>query len=154
MQQHKYGNLKFFIDLHGHVNKMGTFIYGNALKGVSQIENKLFAKLMSLNSLNFEYADCKFSEALMNVKDNIDGLSREGCSRVSIYKETLIPNCYTIETSFHGSKRCYPLPAKTNKIKKTVEPEQPLTNPSSRIYEGKPAIYTPEIYEDMGRVTY
>ena len=151
MQQHEYGLLKMFIDLHGHVNKMGTFLYGNAIRGLPQIENVLFAKLMSLNSLNFDFADCNFTEANMVVKDRIDGLSREGASRVAMYKATSLPNCYTIETSFQGSKKLNTLASKFNKLKKAIEPEQPITNPYSKLYEGKPAIYVPEIYEDIGR---
>ena len=139
-----------FIDLHGHVNKMGTFLYGNALKNGPQIENILFAKLLSLNSLNFDFDDCNFSENIMAIKDKVVGLSREGSSRVAIYKETLLPNCYTIEASFHGSKKLNPIPTKRN----AVEPKEPLTDPQSAIYNGKPAVYTPEIYEDMGRVIF
>jgi len=151
LQQHHYGVLKMFIDLHGHVNKMGTFLYGNALKDNSQVDNVLFAKLLSLNSLNFDFADCNFTQGNMVVKD-WDGLSREGCSRVAIYKETCLPNCYTIETSFQGSKRINYLPPKFNKLKKMIEPESGLTNAHSKIYGASSAIYTPEIYEDMGRV--
>eukprot|EP01022_Parablepharisma_sp_SALTPOND_P032162 TRINITY_DN830_c0_g1_i1.p3 TRINITY_DN830_c0_g1~~TRINITY_DN830_c0_g1_i1.p3 ORF type:complete len:369 (+),score=53.67 TRINITY_DN830_c0_g1_i1:8381-9487(+) len=141
-----------FIDLHGHVNKMGTFLYGNAIKGLPQIENVLFAKLLSLNSINFDFGDCNFTESNMVAKDRIDGLSREGSSRVAMYKETSLPNCYTIETSFQGSRKMNLLAPKFNKVKKAIESEQPLTNPYSKLYDGKPAIYTPEIYEDMGRV--
>jgi len=139
------------IDLHGHVNKMGTFLYGNALKGMQQIENMLFAKLLTLNSVNFDFADCNFTESNMVVKDRIDGMSREGSSRVAIYKETSIPNCYTIETSFQGSKKANFLAPKFNKLKKAIESELPITNPNSKIYDGKPAVYNPEIWEDMGR---
>jgi len=141
-----------FIDLHGHVNKIGTFLYGNSIKGLPQVENVLFAKLLSLNSLNFDFDGCDFKESNMVVKDHIDGLSREGSSRVAIYKETLLPSCYTIEASFHGSRKLNALPAKYNKLRKINEVEQAITNSHSKIYEGKPAIYTPEIYEDIGRV--
>eukprot|EP00826_Nyctotherus_ovalis_P049366 TRINITY_DN595_c0_g6_i1.p2 TRINITY_DN595_c0_g6~~TRINITY_DN595_c0_g6_i1.p2 ORF type:complete len:158 (+),score=53.05 TRINITY_DN595_c0_g6_i1:1171-1644(+) len=154
MQQHKYGALKMFIDLHGHVNRMGTFLYGNALKEGAQIENMLFAKLLSLNSLNFDFGDCSFAEENMVARDWNDGLSRDGSSRVAIYKETLLPNCYTIEAGFHGSKRLNNLPPKYNKIKKSIEPEHILTNPHSKLYAGKPAVYTIEMYEDMGRVRF
>eukprot|EP00826_Nyctotherus_ovalis_P038170 TRINITY_DN3562_c0_g5_i2.p1 TRINITY_DN3562_c0_g5~~TRINITY_DN3562_c0_g5_i2.p1 ORF type:complete len:262 (+),score=32.77 TRINITY_DN3562_c0_g5_i2:1186-1971(+) len=141
-----------YIDLHGHVNKMGTFLYGNALKDSSQVNNILFAKLLALNSVNFEFGECNFTEANMMVKDKADGLSREGCSRVAIYKETSLPNCYTIEASFQGSKRMKPLPQKYNRIKEAAEDEDELTDLRSRVYEGRPAVYTPEILGDMGRV--
>lgn len=131
---------------------MGTFLYGNAIKGIPQINNILFAKLMALNSLNFDSQDCNFTEGNMVVKDQLDGMSREGCSRVAIYKDTNLVNCYTIEASFQGSKKLNILPSKLNKIKKCLESETLITNPYSKIYEGKPAIYTPEIFEDIGRV--
>jgi len=142
------------IDLHGHVNKMGTFLYGNALKDDAQVDNILFAKLLSLNSVNFEFNECNFTEANMKVKDKADGLSREGSSRVAIYRETLLPNCYTIEASFQGSKRMKSLPPKYNRIKEIIEEEDELTDLHSAIYEGKPAIYTPKILGDMGRVKF
>jgi len=152
MQQHKYGVLKMFIDLHGHISRMNTFLYGNALKEAAQVENILFAKLLSMNSLNFNYDDSSFAEENMAAVDWGDELSREGSSRVAIYKATSLANCYTIEASFHGSKRLNNLAPKYNKIKKCIEPEDTLTNRYSKFYEGKSAIYTPEIYEDMGRV--
>jgi hypothetical protein len=152
MQQHKSGGLKFYIDLHGHVNKLGTFIYGNALQGSPQVENLLFARLLSLNSLHFDYPSCNFTEANMVTKDRFDGASREGCSRVAIYQETGLINCYTIEASYQGSKRLNALPGKFIRAKKVVEPETPTTNPHSKLYEGKDGAYTPEIFADMGRV--
>ena len=47
--------------------------------------NMLFPRLMSLNSLNFDFAECSFSEKLMNAKDGGSGLSREGSGRVGIW---------------------------------------------------------------------
>ncbi len=60
----------------------------------------LFAKLVSLNSLNFDFAECNFSEKLMNVKDKGCGLSREGSGRVGIYKATGLLHSYTLECNF------------------------------------------------------
>ena len=154
IQQHEYGNLKFYIDLHGHVNKYSTFIYGNALKGFDQVSNILFAKLLSMNSLHFDFASCNFTESNMKVKDKIDGTSREGCSRVAIYQETGLVNCYTIEASFMGAKRMNNLSAKFVKEKNVIEHEALITNPHSKLYEGKGGSYTPEIYGDMGRVSF
>eukprot|EP00826_Nyctotherus_ovalis_P048625 TRINITY_DN5747_c0_g5_i1.p1 TRINITY_DN5747_c0_g5~~TRINITY_DN5747_c0_g5_i1.p1 ORF type:complete len:153 (-),score=27.02 TRINITY_DN5747_c0_g5_i1:591-1049(-) len=141
-----------FIDLHGHVNRIGTFLYGNSIRGLQQVENVVFAKLLSLNSLNFEFDDCNFKESNMTAKDNLDGLTREGSSRVAIYKATQLPNCYTVEASFHGSRRLNSLPAKFNSLRNTVEAEDIFTNTQSRLYDGRPAVYSPLLYEDMGRV--
>lgn len=60
----------------------------------------LFAKLVSLNSLNFDFQECSFSEKLMNAKDAGSGLSREGSGRVGIYKATGLINCYTLECHY------------------------------------------------------
>ena len=139
------------MDLHGHVSRTGTFLYGNNLKGEAHVENVLFAKLMSLNSINFHFDKCNFSEANMIARDKIDGLTREGSSRVAIYKETGLVNCYTIETSFQGFKKFNLLAPKYNKVKKHIEAEQALTDLNSKYYKGKMAIYTPEVYEEIGR---
>jgi hypothetical protein len=66
----------------------------------------------------------------------------------------LLANCYTIEASFQGSKRIKPLPPKYNCIKEITEEDDELTNPHSIIYEDKPAVYTPKILGDMGRVRF
>jgi len=48
------------------------------------LKNQLLPKLISLNCLNFDFLECSFSDQMMKVKDNADGLSREGCSRVAV----------------------------------------------------------------------
>jgi hypothetical protein len=131
---------------------MGTFLYGNSIKGPQHVDNVLFAKLLAINSLNFEFDECNFKESNMVAKDGLDGLTREGSGRVAIHKETQLPNCYTIEASFQGSKKLHSLPAKFNSLRKALEPEDSLTNPQSKVYNNKPAVYTPAIYEDIGRV--
>lgn len=136
------------------MNKYSTFIYGNALKGTEQMYNILFAKLLSLNSLHFDFIGCNFAESNMTVKDKIDGASREGSSRVAIYQETKLINCYTIEASFYGAKRMNAIPAKFIKDKKLIEQEMPITNPFSKIYKGRNGAYNPEIYGDIGRVFF
>jgi len=60
-------------------------MFGNNLKGEEMLKNMLLPKLVSLNSLNFDWMECSFLEGMMNVKDKKDGLPREGCGRVSIY---------------------------------------------------------------------
>lgn len=60
----------------------------------------LFAKLVSMNCLNFDFAECSFAEKLMSVKDKGCGLSREGSGRVAVYKATGLVRCYTLECNF------------------------------------------------------
>jgi hypothetical protein len=45
---------------------MGMQIRCNALKDNAQVENILFAKLLSVN---FEFSECNFTEANMKAKD-------------------------------------------------------------------------------------
>jgi hypothetical protein len=75
-------------------------MYGNALQGDLQVENLMLAKMISLNSCNFDYEECGFSEKMMNCKDKRDGLSREGSGRVGIFNATGITHCYTLECNY------------------------------------------------------
>ena len=86
-----------FVDLHGHASKRGCFIYGNHFDDLAvQTENMLYPKLVSLNSANFDFGYCVFSEKNMYWKDKRDGLSKEGSARVGIYKATGIIRRYAI----------------------------------------------------------
>ena len=85
MQQSDAGKLFMFCDMHAHASKRGCFMFGNALQGEKHLENLLLPRLVSLNSLNFDFVECSFSEKIMNCKDKRDGLSREGCGRVGIF---------------------------------------------------------------------
>lgn len=60
----------------------------------------IFPKLVSMNSLNFDFAECSFNEKLMNIKDRGCGLSREGSGRVGIYRATGLIHSYTLECNF------------------------------------------------------
>lgn len=96
--------------------------------------NMLFAKLVSMNSLNFDFAECSFSEKLMNVKDRGSGLSREGSGRVGIFKATNLVHCYTLECNFQTGKRINHLPPKIRKDTGEIEPEIPITDHNSKFY--------------------
>jgi hypothetical protein len=79
-------------------------MFGNALTGEAHLKNTLFPRLVSLNSINFDYSECCFADKLMTVKDRKDGLSREGCGRVALYKATSNPLCYTLECNYASGK--------------------------------------------------
>ena len=76
-------------------------MFGNSLPIVSeQVENMCLARVISLNSVDFDFNQCSFAESNMNAVDKNGGLSREGSGRVSIWKATGIPNCYTLECHY------------------------------------------------------
>jgi hypothetical protein len=105
-----------------------------------------------MNSLNFDFVECSFSEKMMNVKDKKDGLSREGAGRVSIYKATDLALCYTLECNYASGRRLNHLSAKLNKNTGEIEPELPITDIHSKTYQdSKTPTYTIEIFEDVGR---
>lgn len=151
VQQNQFGLLKCYLDLHGHASKKGCFIFGNNLKGEDQAQNMLFARLISLNSLNFDFQECSFSEKLMSVKDNGSGLSREGSGRVGIHKATGLINCYTLECHYQTGKRINFLTQKLNINTGLVEPESEATDRNSKIYrENRTPNYCVDIFEDVG----
>ena len=129
-------------------------MFGNALTGEAQLKNMLLPKLVSFNSLNFDFVECSFSEKMMNCKDKKDGLSREGSGRVAIYKATGNPLCYTLECNYASGRRINHLSQKINKITGEIQPDSPITDSQSKIYTGletKAPPYTIEIFEDVGR---
>ena len=95
----------------------------------------LLPKLISMNTLNFDFIECSFADKLMNVKDRKDGLSRDGCGRVSIMKMTGLPNCYTLECNYASGRRINHLAPKFSKVTGTVEPETAITDHHSKLYQ-------------------
>lgn len=79
----------YYVDLHGHASKRGCFVYANYLENEEDyVSSVLFPKLISLNSANFDFSACNFTEKNMYSKDKRDGSSKEGSGRVAIYKAT------------------------------------------------------------------
>jgi hypothetical protein len=59
-------------------------MFGNYLPDRGkQADNITFAKLVAMNCLNFDIAECNFSDRIMAIKDK-NGMSREGSSRVAL----------------------------------------------------------------------
>lgn len=114
----------------------------------------LLPRLISLNSLNFDFVECSFSEKMMNCKDKKDGLSREGSGRVAMYKATGNPLCYTLECNYASGRRINHLSSKLIHATGEYEAELSITDCHSKIYTGlvtKAPPYTIEIFEDVGR---
>jgi hypothetical protein len=60
----------------------------------------MIPKLMSLNSINFDFNQCNFSDEKNNVKDK-NGDSREGSGRAVMFKELgFNPLSYTLEANY------------------------------------------------------
>jgi hypothetical protein len=70
-------------------------------------------------------------------QDKRDGMSREGCGRVGIWKETDLIHCYTLECNYQTGKRINPLYPKLNKLTGKAEPENTVTDANSKMYELK-----------------
>ena len=149
-QLSSYGTLFMYVDFHAHASKKGVFLFGNWLKGERQVENVLFARLMSLNWLNFDMTEWNFSDKNMTQKDK-QGDSREGTGRVALYKDTNLIHWYTLELNYHTGKRLSVIPPKFNRISGQGEPETPVTDSTSNIYSnGMWPCYNIEIMEDAG----
>lgn len=85
------GPLEYYVDLHGHASKRGCFVYANYLDNEeSYVKSIMYPKLMSINSANFDFTGCNFTEKNMYSKDKRDGMSKEGSGRVAIFKATSI----------------------------------------------------------------
>lgn len=97
LQMIKANYIEFCLDLHAHVNKQGAFVYGNSTNSLKeQLAVCLFPKLLEYNCRFFDYEACNFSEKNMSSKDKGDELSKEGASRVAIYKESGLVSCWTL----------------------------------------------------------
>ena len=70
LKEYKLGNMKLFMDFHAHSTKRGCFIYGNSMSSHDdEAEAKLFPKIMSLNSVNFDFKSSSFNDERNNTVD-------------------------------------------------------------------------------------
>jgi cytosolic carboxypeptidase protein 5 len=103
-----------------------------------------------MNCLNFDIAECNFSDKIMTVKDK-NGQSREGSSRVALHQATDLTYCYTLEFNYHNGKRINTLAPKFVRQSGAIEAETPVTDPNSKIYQQCTSPpFTQEIFEDCG----
>ena len=55
--------LFLYVDIHGHASKRGIFMYGNHFDELeTKISALLFPKLVSINSANFDFPACNFTQ--------------------------------------------------------------------------------------------
>ena len=99
--------LALFVDLHAHATKRGVFIYGNHIDDEArQVENKLYALLLAVNSSFFDYNACNFSREHMLRHDRADagGASAEGAARVAVLRYTGLDRAYTLECNYNSGR--------------------------------------------------
>lgn len=151
-QAEQYKCLKMFLDYHAHASKRGGFMFGNHITDAEkQADNITFVKLIAMNCLNFDMNECNFSDKIMAIKDR-NGQSREGSSRVALSKATGLTYCYTLEFNYHSGRRINTLAPKYVRATGTIEGENELTDPQSKIYANQASPpFTKEIFEDCGR---
>jgi len=92
--------LFMYLDMHAHSGKKGCFIYGNASEFKYLTESHLLMRLISINSQDFDFESCCFSQKNMYAADRSDGLSKEGSGRVQVYKKYKITHSYTLECNY------------------------------------------------------
>ena len=95
----------------------------------------LLPKLMSLNCVNFDFTESSFNDADNNKKDH-KGDSREGSGRASIYKETQLPYCYTVEGNYATGLRINTLRPRIQDGKPLKE-ELAINDTSSKFYRAR-----------------
>ena len=152
LQQKEIGKLAIYIDLHAHASRRGCFMFGNALPLDNQkLQNMLLPKVISLNSIDFDYNQCSFSQSNMKVKDKHSGLSREGSGRVAIWKETSIANSYTLECHYsigvNKNELTQFMNSKTGRLSELEEEDKELLLAGT----GKEHPYTQESFENVGK---
>jgi hypothetical protein len=136
--------LYLYVDLHGHASKRAIFLYGNYMDFPKQVESMTFAKLMSINCANFDFEGSNFTERNMKTKDKRDGLSKEGSSRVALFRATNLTLCFTMEANYHSGSHVNTLPDSGLEESKAGQS-------SADIYENGPPAYTVEVLEEAGK---
>lgn len=133
-----------YFDLHGHTSKRGWFVYGNSMDYVSIVEAHIIPKLFEINWANFDYRGSQFHEKNMNAQNTGEKYTKEGCARVALYRATSMARWYTLEWNYNTGM-CF------NKLVSTGLTESNYQNTDSDVYRGGTPVYTPELFEDVGK---
>ena len=96
----------------------------------------LFAKVLSLNCEDLEYANCNFTTKNMNSRDRGEKLTKEGAARVCIYKLCNIIHSYTLECGLHYTT-IRPSAAQNSEENKTSSDGTTTTAPANTTVDPK-----------------
>lgn len=138
-------SVALYLDMHAHVSRRGCFLFGNYLDFEKQVENEMFAKLIELNSMYFDFNECDFSERSMSSKDPKDQHTKEGCGRVALYKSTGITRCYTVEAPYHVPRPLHVITPLINMQVGRRHPELPAISVNQSIL-----VYNRFLFDDLG----
>ena len=90
-----------YIDLHSHSNKDGGFLLGTWHPDFkSRVEMKVFARLLDIYSDAFDYQSSEFGS-----QEAWEDQTKMGIAKTQVRKQTGILHAYTLETSFHITKK-------------------------------------------------
>jgi hypothetical protein len=139
-----------FIDFHGHNVKKGCFFFGNAMSFHKEIESRLLAKVLSLNSRYFDYEASDWT--VENRFEKADGSEKRGAGRIEIGERTKNPRVYTLESNYVNGVKfnelTEPVPSTTEEKKTDIKDTEWGAIMQNRVapYER----YTMEGYEEIG----
>jgi hypothetical protein len=89
-----------YFDLHGHSRKSNVFTYGctDSQQPETELLARVFPWIMANKAPNsFSFESCKFHISR----------KKQATSRVVMWKQMEIKNCFTLEASFAGSSKLY-----------------------------------------------
>lgn len=112
-------------------------MFGNSIEDEKKnIEALLLPKLMSLNSVNFDFIESSFNDENNNLDDG-KGNSRDGSGRAVIYKETQLPFCFTLECNYATGVRLNTLKPRydVESKMKILKEESVISDSSSSFYK-------------------
>ncbi|CDW82706.1 zinc carboxypeptidase family protein [Stylonychia lemnae] len=153
---HSHLNLKYYTDLHGHATKRGCFVFGNSIADQKlNIEQILLAKLMSMNSINFDLSESNFSDESNNKKDG-KGMGRDSSGRAATYRLTQIVHSFTMECNYATGMRNNTLKPRLDLQNRQIlkKEESYVTDIGSQFYKvngWKSPVFDSEVFKDVGR---